>query len=157
MTLNSTSSKGTICLKWPSVVEEGMATHSSILENPMDRGTWWVIVHGVAKSQTWLSMHVPVSFNGGVSLQKNFPGYLRPSRGKGSDYLFIHQILMVSLQCQGTALAWMHLPRLLRCPHVPPRWGRQTPNSYLRMRWALPPENSAGRGLPSLKGFWEVT
>ena len=24
------------------------------LENPMDRGTWWAIVHGIAKSQTWL-------------------------------------------------------------------------------------------------------
>ena len=27
----------------------------SCLENPMDRGAWWAIVHGVAKSQTWLS------------------------------------------------------------------------------------------------------
>ena len=27
----------------------------SCLENPMDRGAWWVIVHGVTKSQTWLS------------------------------------------------------------------------------------------------------
>ena len=25
------------------------------LENPMDRGSWWAAVHGVAKSQTWLS------------------------------------------------------------------------------------------------------
>ena len=25
------------------------------LENPMDRGTWWAILHGVAKSQTQLS------------------------------------------------------------------------------------------------------
>ena len=25
------------------------------LENPMDRGAWWATVHGVAKSQTWLS------------------------------------------------------------------------------------------------------
>ena len=25
------------------------------LENPMDRGAWWAIVHGVAKSQTRLS------------------------------------------------------------------------------------------------------
>ena len=25
------------------------------LENPMDGGTWWAIVHGVAKSQTQLS------------------------------------------------------------------------------------------------------
>ena len=27
----------------------------SCLENPMDRGAWWATVHGVAKSQTWLS------------------------------------------------------------------------------------------------------
>ena len=26
----------------------------SCLENPMDRGAWWVIVHRVAKSWTWL-------------------------------------------------------------------------------------------------------
>ena len=27
----------------------------SCLENPMDRGAWWVTVHGVAKSRTRLS------------------------------------------------------------------------------------------------------
>ena len=27
----------------------------SCLENPKDRGAWWAAVHGVAKSQTWLS------------------------------------------------------------------------------------------------------
>ena len=32
-----------------------MATHSSCLENPMDRGAWWLTVHGVTKSQTQLS------------------------------------------------------------------------------------------------------
>ena len=25
------------------------------LENPMDGGAWWTAIHGVAKSQTWLS------------------------------------------------------------------------------------------------------
>ena len=25
----------------------------SCLENPMDSGAWWCIVHGVTKSQTW--------------------------------------------------------------------------------------------------------
>ena len=37
-------------------LEEGMATHSSILawRIPMDRGAWWAIVHRVAKSQTRL-------------------------------------------------------------------------------------------------------
>ena len=33
-------------------LEKEMATHSSILETSMDRGTWWSIVHGVAKSWT---------------------------------------------------------------------------------------------------------
>ena len=28
----------------------------SCLENPMDRGAWWVTVHGVAKSWTQLSV-----------------------------------------------------------------------------------------------------
>ena len=27
----------------------------SCLENPTDRGLWWVTVHGVAESQTWLN------------------------------------------------------------------------------------------------------
>ena len=37
-------------------LEEGMATHSSILawRIPMDNGTWWAIVHEVATSQTRL-------------------------------------------------------------------------------------------------------
>ena len=44
-------------LGWEDPLEEGMANHSSILawRIPMDRGTWWATVHGVAKSQTQLS------------------------------------------------------------------------------------------------------
>ena len=30
-------------------LEKKTASHSSILENPMDRGAWWATVHGVAK------------------------------------------------------------------------------------------------------------
>ena len=30
----------------------GHILDSIALENPMDRGAWWVTVHGVAKSQT---------------------------------------------------------------------------------------------------------
>ena len=38
-------------------LEEGIATHSSILawRIPMDRGAWQATVHGTAKSQTQLS------------------------------------------------------------------------------------------------------
>ena len=44
-------------LAWEDPLEEGMATHSSILawRIPMDRGAWWAIVNGVTKSQTRLS------------------------------------------------------------------------------------------------------
>ena len=44
-------------LGWKETLEEGKATHFSILawRIPMDRGAWWATVHGVAKSQTRLS------------------------------------------------------------------------------------------------------
>ena len=44
-------------LGWDNPLEEGMATHSSILawRIPVEGGAWWAIVHGVTKSQTRLS------------------------------------------------------------------------------------------------------
>ena len=45
-------------LGWEDPLEEGMASHSSILpwRIPMGRGgAWWATVHGVAKSRTGLS------------------------------------------------------------------------------------------------------
>ena len=44
-------------LGWEDLLEEGMATHSSILawRIPMDRGALWATVQGVSKSQTGLS------------------------------------------------------------------------------------------------------
>ena len=41
-------------LGWEDPLEEGMATHSSIIAwgIPMNRGIWWATVHGVAKSWT---------------------------------------------------------------------------------------------------------
>ena len=40
-------------LGWEDPVKEGMAIHSSILawRTLMDRGAWWAIVDGVAKSR----------------------------------------------------------------------------------------------------------
>ena len=52
-------------LVWEDPMEEGMATHSSILawRIPMDRRVWQATVHGVAKSWTLLndstSTHTP--------------------------------------------------------------------------------------------------
>ena len=42
---------------WEDPPEKSMATHSSVFARriPIDRGAWWATVHGVTKSQTWLS------------------------------------------------------------------------------------------------------
>ena len=44
-------------LGWEDPLEEGMATHFSILgwRTPVDRGAWQVTIHGIAKSQTQLN------------------------------------------------------------------------------------------------------
>ena len=44
-------------LGWEDLLEEGMATHFSILvwKIPMDRGPWRATIPGVAKSRTRLS------------------------------------------------------------------------------------------------------
>ena len=46
-----------LSLGWEDPLEEGMATDSSIVawRIPTDRGAWWAMVRGVAKSQTQLS------------------------------------------------------------------------------------------------------
>ena len=45
-------------LGWEDPLEEGMATHSSILawRIPMNRGAWWATVHGVAES--WIQLSI---------------------------------------------------------------------------------------------------
>ena len=51
------SAEGVRYLGWEDPLEEGMATHSSILpwRMPMGRGAWQAVVHGVTKSRTQLS------------------------------------------------------------------------------------------------------
>ena len=60
-------------LSWEDPLEEGMATHSSILSwrIPMDRGNWQAIVHGVAKSDMteWLSQHIAQCVYVNINLQ----------------------------------------------------------------------------------------
>ena len=48
-------------LGWDNPLKENMETHTSCpcWENPMDRGNWWIMDHGVAKCWTrmkWVSM-----------------------------------------------------------------------------------------------------
>ena len=73
-------------------LEKGMATHSSIgvlqlatqlqyscLKTFMDIGAWWAAVHGVTKSQTWLSTHTHTYIWGNTSLSALLPGTTEPN------------------------------------------------------------------------------
>ena len=56
--IHRTVSFEVFCRYWnPHQVQEGHGNplQYSCLENPMNRGVSWAIVHGVAKSHTWLS------------------------------------------------------------------------------------------------------
>ena len=61
-------------LGWEDPLEEGVATHSSVLawRIPMERGTWGATVHGVAESQTQLS-DFHFHFHVGVHRLSSFP------------------------------------------------------------------------------------
>ena len=60
-------------LGWEDPLEEGTATHSSVLawRIPMDRGAWEATVHGVRESLTQLSnkAHTQVVFPGGSAVK----------------------------------------------------------------------------------------
>ena len=49
-----------LSLGWDDPLEEGMASHSSILawRIPMDRGAWQATVHGVAELDTTGTKHI---------------------------------------------------------------------------------------------------
>ena len=61
-------------LGWEDPLEEGMATHSSILawRSPMDRGAWWATDRGVPKSRTQLSTEQTLSLTSSVLLAMPF-------------------------------------------------------------------------------------
>ena len=53
-------------LGWEDPLEKEMATCSSCLENPMDRGAWQAVVHGVTKELDMTELHTAiVCYEGG--------------------------------------------------------------------------------------------
>ena len=51
-------------LSWEDPLEEGMATHSSILawRSRMDRGPWWAMVNGVTELDTTQLIFVTIFY-----------------------------------------------------------------------------------------------
>ena len=74
-------------LGWEDPLEEGMATHSSILawRIPMDRRAWQATVHGVAQNQTRLKRLSSSSSSSNAGDPSLIPGLGR-SAGEGIGY-----------------------------------------------------------------------
>ena len=85
----------------------GTPLQYSCLENPMDRGAWWAVVHGVAKSRTRLSdftftFHFSLSCIGGGNGNPLPCSCLENPRDGGAWWAAVY----------GVALSWTRLKRL---------------------------------------------
>ena len=124
--------------------EHGKLHQYSCLENPMDRGTWWTMVHGVAKSQTWLSdwacMHgSPLKIKSSRTMQPLcldvaavISSFLQRTTGTGTTshpathwWRLREAIFRVNFQVwKMLAGSWHPAPGFV-C-HISPCWGKQT-------------------------------
>ena len=79
-------------LDWEDALEEGMATHSSILvwRIPTDRGDWWATVHGVTKRWSHKALYRTI--------------YIC----KVYIYLYIHSSVDGHLDCFHTLAMWCY-------------------------------------------------
>ena len=74
----------------------GNPLQSSCLENPMDRGVWWVAVHRVAKSQSWLKW---LSTHMGLLGKSRTLTILRLSSNEPETNLWFCSAMFFSFQC----------------------------------------------------------
>ena len=101
-------------LGWEDPLEEGMATHSSILawRVPMDRGAWRATTHGVAESDTTVQQStVPSSELVSSSC---------PSGAPHSAWATSHHATLLSTRDPPGPDSWLHLPlNCLKMFHFP--------------------------------------
>ena len=106
----------------------GYPLQHSCLENPMERGAWWAIVHGVTKSQTWLTLSLFIPAEAELSPEPRSPVLLPGlasgqntawGRGKGGFqrrwevvYLFILKSVII--------ICIYIYPLLVKLPPIPP-------------------------------------
>ena len=119
---------------------------SSCLENPMDRGAWWVTVHGVTKSWMllkWLSMHACILEEAEPLVQcdsylyrlprcalKNLPASIENSRDVG----LIPRLGRSPVVGNGNPLLYSHLQNSMNRRVVGySSWGRKESDSNERL------------------------
>ena len=98
----------------------------SCLENSMDRGTWWVTVHGVTKSQLWLSGYFHFQKLKESTIFKNIILFSNVPRIAFviADQVVRLQLTALLVSCQQAPAEvprlldgkWRYLPKILSAP-----------------------------------------
>ena len=97
-------------------LKEEMATHSqySCLENPIERGAWWAVVHGVTNSWTWLSEYARLGRRGQRRGKTGVPlGPFPTFNQRNSDFFFFFGKLLL--------LFFSHQVQLFAIPYTAKR------------------------------------
>ena len=151
-------------LGWEDPLEEGMASHSSILawRIPMDRGAWRATVHGVVKSQTWLSDWTELMGEERRETEKPLP-----SRGQRSLTCSWSERKLFGLNCVIGSCPPNHTSDIgaslfpILCPQILGEWGCEVTAQMLHLilrTWQKQYLNICLRGneilpLPALHGM----
>ena len=87
------------CLSWEDPLEEGMATHFSILawRIPIDRGAWWATDHRVTKTLCLVTESCPLSLSLSLSLSLYIYIYIYMWRERLKHFA-VHQKLIQGLK-----------------------------------------------------------
>ena len=89
---------------------DGNPLQYSCLENPMDVGAWSAIVHGVAKSRTWLSHFTSLHFKGekqnAMILRMYHRSYIRMEEEKVTCSLVVRERIFMQLYASDCSMAW---------------------------------------------------
>ena len=96
---------------------------NSCLGSPMDRGAWRATAHGIAKSQTWLSMHARTQQEPGgwklIPLLILKPRCSAAGQRPGSYNTALQEILLASVPRSLLSLSFPPLPKAVSyCPSV---------------------------------------
>ena len=97
----------------------GTPLQYSCLENPMDRGTWWAAVHGVAKSRTRLSDFTSLSCTGegnGTPLQCSC---LENPRDGGAWWAAVYEVAQSQTQLKRLSSSSRNIHQSLNSGYLP--------------------------------------
>ena len=116
------------CLSWEDPLEEGMATHFSILawRIPIDRGAWWATDHRVTKNWTRLSNWTELNWTAFFLFQLSHPYMTTGKTIALTRWTFVGKVMSLLFNM----LSRLVIAFLLRTKHLLILW-LQSPSAVI--------------------------